>query len=204
RAAGWQTVTIPGSTGATREFTITCDGSGRFVYDRLLSTGLREKVICDGKTLVHLYPELGIGARRRFSRFHHVEFARLVPWALPSAEELARGADVRFAGNRTVIIAPRATNPVQGHDGKELLRTSVHLMFTADGRVVERRLVDGDSGHVLYREQYQASGTVRLLDAHNRELVVHKRIVHRTVKPDLNLDCKPLVVLPLPLRTWKH
>ena len=36
-----------------------------------------------GQTLLHLYPDLGIGARRTVSRFHRADFARLVPWALP-------------------------------------------------------------------------------------------------------------------------
>ena len=49
---------------------ITFDGSGRHVCERTLPLGLRERAICDGQNLWHLYPELAIGARRTVSRFH--------------------------------------------------------------------------------------------------------------------------------------
>jgi hypothetical protein len=201
RAAGWQKVTIPQSEGAAKDFTVTHDGGGRFVYDRLLPTGLREQVVCDGRTLLHFYPELGIGARRRFSRFHQVELARLVPWALPRAEHLARGADLRCAGKRTVVIVPRTDNPVLGHDGKRLVGTEVQLLFAEEGRLTERRLVRVPSGKVLYWERYAADGTVRLLDGDFKELHVQRRAMAAAGKPNLHPPLKHLVVLPLPLRT---
>src|SRR5262245_39735238 len=37
------------------------DGRGRYAYERRLVFGLLERVVCDGKHLWHLYPELGIG-----------------------------------------------------------------------------------------------------------------------------------------------
>jgi tetratricopeptide (TPR) repeat protein len=86
--------------------TVAFDGTGRFRYERTTSAGLREQVVCDGTSLWHLYPELGIGARRAVSRFHRQDFARLVPWALPPVEDLARGADLVSIDERTVAIVP--------------------------------------------------------------------------------------------------
>ena len=93
RGAGWQTATIADPHGKT-PLTVAFDGTGRYRYERTTSAGLREQVVCDGTSLWHLYPELGIGARRTLSRFHRQDFARLVPWALPPAEDLAHDADL--------------------------------------------------------------------------------------------------------------
>ena len=68
RSAGWQSLTIGEPSGVSRRgsppLTITFDGTGRYAYERTLPLGLKERVVCDGKTLLHLYPDLGIGARR--------------------------------------------------------------------------------------------------------------------------------------------
>jgi ferric-dicitrate binding protein FerR (iron transport regulator) len=106
RGAGWQTATIADAHGKT-PLTVAFDGTGRYRYEQTTSAGLREQVVCDGASLWHLYPELGIGARRAVSRFHHRDFARLVPWALPAAEDLARGADLVSVDERTVAIVPQ-------------------------------------------------------------------------------------------------
>ncbi len=105
RSAGWQMMSIPGAkpqagagakpqAGASAKpqaVSITFDGTGRYVYERVLPPGITERVICDGKTLLHLYPDLGIGVRRNVSRFHRMEFARVVPWGLPPVEDLRAG-----------------------------------------------------------------------------------------------------------------
>src|SRR5581483_7838205 len=62
-------------------FSVSANGAGMFAYERTLSFGLKERVICDGKTLLHLYPEIGLGATRTMSRFHHAQLQSLVPWA---------------------------------------------------------------------------------------------------------------------------
>ena len=38
------------------------DATGRYRYERTLSSGLRERVLCDGTTLWHAYPDLGLSA----------------------------------------------------------------------------------------------------------------------------------------------
>src|ERR1700730_18667972 len=92
RSAGWQAVTIPGnpSLGA-RALTVHANGAGQYVFERVLWSGLKETVICDGKTLLHLYPEIGLGAKRAVSTFHRASLTNLVPWSLPPVEDLARG-----------------------------------------------------------------------------------------------------------------
>jgi hypothetical protein len=191
RAAGWHKVTVPGEDGKPA-FTLVCDGSGRYAYEHTLPAGLVERVVCDGKTLLHLYPHLGVGARRAVSRFHRAEFAALVPWVLPPVEDLAAGADVTAADERTVAVVPRAAAEP---------RVALHLVFAADGRLAERRGVEVESGKVLGREVYDAGGTVRLLDADGKEESVRRLTATAAAAPDLAPDTRQLVVLPLPLRT---
>ncbi|MBI4615719.1 MAG: FecR domain-containing protein [Planctomycetes bacterium] len=105
RGTGWRAVTIepPGE----QPFRVIFDGAGRWAWERTLPWGLIEKVSCDGETILALYPELGIGARRQASRFHRQEFWALVPQAIPPVEELARGADVRLVAERRIGLVPR-------------------------------------------------------------------------------------------------
>lgn len=203
RPSGWQTLTF--SAEANRPaFTIVFDGQGRYAWERQLYRGLREQVVCDGKTLLHLYPDLGIGARRSVSRFHRLDFARLVPWALPSAEDLARGADLRVVAERTVSIIPHGAESAKDKAGKPLPYARVQFVFAADGRLAERQVVEMPSAKVLYREVIGAAGEVKLLDAKGKELVVRKATLGAGQAPDLKLDTTKLVVLPLPYRTRAH
>jgi hypothetical protein len=105
RGDRWQEVELFDEQGKSA-LTIWCNASGSFNYERTVLLGLREEVSCDGTTLVHLYPELGVGAKRAVSRFHRAEFAQLVPWILLPADDLARGADVRLVDEHTVAITP--------------------------------------------------------------------------------------------------
>src|SRR5262249_6303505 len=105
RSKGWQSLQLP-ATSDQPALTIFFDGAGRFAYERTLPPGIRERLVCDGKTLLRLYPDLSIGARRSVSRHHRLDFARAVPWALPRVEDLARGADLRLLDEHTVAVVP--------------------------------------------------------------------------------------------------
>ena len=138
RGAGWQTATIadgaPGISGSGKTpLTVAFDGTGRYRCERTTSTGLREQVLCDGTNLWHLYPELGIGARRTLSRYHRQDLARLVPWALPPAEELAHGGDVVCIDERTVAIIPEVIEeldgPPQGGTTSSQYRLEAEVVF---------------------------------------------------------------------------
>ena len=86
RQTGWQACAVPGRS-LFPPFTVFFDGKGRYNYERTLPLGLKERVICDGQHLLHLYAELGIGARRALTRFHAAEFTRLLPWLVPAARD---------------------------------------------------------------------------------------------------------------------
>jgi tetratricopeptide (TPR) repeat protein len=202
RGAGWQTATIADSHGKT--LTVAFDGTGRFRYERTTSAGLREQVACDGTNLWQLYPELGIGARRTLSRFHRHDFARLVPWALPAAEDVARGADLVSIDERTVAIVPHDNLHTPAiKKGEPWLQ--MHLVFAPDGRLAERQLVEMPSGKIRIRESYGVDGTVEFVadtkkNASGTSTPRQKIVLAPCGAPELKPDAA-LVVLPLPLRS---
>ncbi len=226
RKHGWQTLTIP-AAGLQPAYTITFDGSGRFAYERKLWPGITEKVVCDGKTLVHLYPELKIGARRTVSSGHRADFNALVPWALPPARDLARGADVKVIDERTVAIVPIRNQESGVRDQESGVRdqesgvrdqesgvkgkkteekwVEVRLLFGDDGRLAERHLVLMPKKEILYRLICAPEGTVKVLDAKGKELAVHKlKLASGQEAPRLAANTKDFVVLDLPYRTPEH
>src|SRR5207244_3223198 len=122
---------------------------------------LRERVACDGRTLLHLYPQLGLAGRRAVSRFHRADLSDLVPWYLPPAADLARGADLKLIGERTVAIVPRGADAMKGKDGKPTPYDRVHLLFTADGRLAERQIVRMPQREIRLRQVCTPDGTVK-------------------------------------------
>jgi predicted Zn-dependent protease len=200
RPAGWQALTLGGPGG----FTILYDGTGRYAWQRTLPPGIREQVVCDGKQLLHLYPQLGLAARRAVSRFHREDFSALVPWVLPPAADLARGADVKRIGPHTVAIIPIGADSLRDKKGKPLSYLRLELVFAENGRLAERRLTLVPKGEVLLRQVCEPGGTVRLLDKKGKELAVEAGKLSAPAEPDLTPDTKGLVVLNLPYRTRDH
>jgi tetratricopeptide (TPR) repeat protein len=201
RAAGWQTLTVQTDDGKPA-YTVTFDAAGRYVCERTVGLGLREQVVCDGQTLLHLYPEIGLGARRSVSRFHRAEFAAVVPWVLPPVEDLTRGADLRSAGERTVAVVPHGIDKVA--DSQPVRYARMHLVFRREGQLAERQLVEMPSAKVLVRQTYGSDGQVKLLDGEGRELASAKLAVGAARPVSLKPDLKDLVVLPLPYRSREH
>jgi ferric-dicitrate binding protein FerR (iron transport regulator) len=199
RAAGWQQITIP-ADGRQSSFTIVFNGAGQFRYERVLAEGLREIVVGDDKTLVHLYPELGIGARRDVSRFHRADFADLVPWALPPVEDLARGNDIKAIDTNTIHIVPRDAASAKDADGKSKPYGLTQLAFS-NGRLSERRIIEMPANKVIARETYDTDGTVKSYTADNKNVSTKKLNLASAEKPELKPETKNLVVLPLPYRT---
>lgn len=175
RALTWHKVKF--GDGA-RAFTVRYDGTGRFAFDRVLPVGLKEQVVCDGKTLWHLYPEIGLGAKRTFSRHHGAELRALLPWLLPPIEELARNSDVTRLASNIVAIVPH---------GKMKANLQVHLVFTDDGRLRERLVVAMPNKLVLSRERFDG-----------------KQLGEAAPAPELTPITEGLIVLPLPYRTLAH
>lgn len=189
RSSGWRTLSVG-------EWCVTFDGGGRHVWERVLPLGLRERVVCDGQTLWHLYAELGIGARRTVSRFHRAEFARLAPWAIPPIEDLVRAAELSVAGADTIVMTPRGVEADVPHH-------CVHLKF-ADTRLVERRVLRMPEKKVVLRVTYARDGLVTAFDGEDKEVARQAFTLRETSAPALTPDLTGLVVLPLPLRSLEH
>ena len=194
RGGGWQSVRL-------RDFSVTFDGTGRYVSTRMLGSGLREQGVCDGTTLLHFYPELGLGARRTLSRFHQAWLHDLIPWTLPPVEALSRGTDVSLAGERIVALKPHGVAADKGKDGPSIAHAVLHLVFAPEGRLAERRLLEMPAATLRYRETYSPDGQVRLLDDAGKVLDEYTLTLHPAAAPNLRPDVSNLVVLPLPLRT---
>jgi ferric-dicitrate binding protein FerR (iron transport regulator) len=197
RGAAWRQVTVPASSGQ-QPLTLICDGTGRYSYQHTLPAGLVERVVCDGKALLHLYPDFGVGARRTVSRFNRTEFSELVPWLLSPVEDLAHGADIRSVGDRTVTVLPRSSA------SENASRPGLRLHFAADGRLDERSVLSPQTEKVLVRETFAADGTVSTFDSAGSQTSVRHFTVAGTGAPNLAPDTRAYVILPLPLRTREH
>jgi hypothetical protein len=196
RKSSWRSLTLP-AEGLSPAHRILFDGTGQYAWERTLSSGLREKVICDGKTLWHLYPELGLAARRSVSRHHRLAFAALVPFALPAPEDMARGADLVVAAERTVALVPHAAKEAKKH-------IQLHLIFSRDGALAQQQLVEMPAKKVLRREVYSPDGSWKILDDNDKEVVAVRGKREEAEAPSLKPDVNKLVVLDLPYRTPEH
>ena len=177
------------------------DGAGRYVYEQTLPPASMSAWSATATTLWHLYPELGLAARRTVSRFHRAEVAGLTPWALPPAEDLARGADVEAVDAHTVALVPLGAKTRRTDDDKPASYYRVKLIFADDGRLAERRLEEAPAGKVVLREVYDDNGGVRVLDGDGKENGSHRSKVADAAAPDLSADTANLVVLRMPLRS---
>ena len=190
RTAGWQRWTLG-------EESRIFDGAGRFVEERVLPSGIRERVECDGPTLVHLYPQLHVGARREINRFLRLDAANRTPWIVPAADDLARGADLRLIDERTVALVPHGSD----RPGTDAIH--VHYVFDAN-RLAEIRYVSSAKKTALARVVLEPTGVVRLLGEDGKELHVLRGKLEPATAPTFTSDLKDLVVLPLPYRPVEH
>lgn len=186
RSHGWRTVRVHGGDGDA----IRYDGSGRYAWDRVLPNGLREVVVFDGESLRHLYPEIGVGATRPASFAHRAALLRAVPFALPSVEDLARGADLVSVDARTL------DRVAQGGSG---LRE--RFVFGDDGALRSRTILDGEQVRVRFAFD---AGRWTVTGAEGDEIASATFDVDDVEAPDLTPDTSSLVMLPLPYRTLDH
>jgi hypothetical protein len=164
RSGGWQAITlVSGSDEQPSRF--LCDGQGRFSFERTTPEGLHEKVLCDGTVLWHVYPELGVGAKRTVGRFDRARLASMVPWLLPPLEDFTRGANVEVMDDVTLAFVPRDVAKV-GREGvaddqdESRKYPRLELKFATDGRLTDRRWLEMPGRTLLIREHYAADGTV--------------------------------------------
>ena len=176
---------------------IVHDGLGRYAYDRQIVFGLREYVVCDGTTLWHSYPEIGLGSKRTVSRFHRAEFLELIPDALAPIEDLNVGADVRLVKPNIVAIIP---HHLPDEDGKTHDWTETYYVF-GDGRLTEVYAVRQPDKSESARTVFARNGDVMVLSAAGKQIASAKMEISQATEPVLKPVNQSLVVLPLPLRT---
>jgi hypothetical protein len=203
RKEGWQSFTIPADDNSPA-WTITFDANGSYAWQRQLTFGLREQVVCDGATLLHLYPDIGLAARRTVSRAHRIDFARMIPWALPNPQDLAHGADLRLVGSRTVALIPHGVAEAKGADGKALPYLQVQYLFAEAGPLAERQVLQMPAKKVLLRHTYSPKGIVKVFGEDGKETATLTGVLAAAKAPDLAPNLDNLVVLPLPYRTADH
>jgi ferric-dicitrate binding protein FerR (iron transport regulator) len=192
RSAGWMRVHVAEDVGG---YDVTFDGAGRFRLERTLPVGLREIIVCDGKTVRHLYPQIGVGAVRKASRQLRGMLSGIAPWLLGPVEDLSVGADVRRIDERTVEVVPL-------HD--DTYRLQLEL---AGGRLAERRLVKGDE--VLVRQSFEygkdgVSVSTNTNTSTEASVAAYGIGAVAAQAPDLVAPMPGLVELPLPYRTRQH
>jgi ferric-dicitrate binding protein FerR (iron transport regulator)/predicted Zn-dependent protease len=203
RTGTWYALKVD-AHGRQPAFAIYFNGAGQFTWDRVLANGLREQMICDGKTLWHLYPEIGVGSKRPLSRFHREELLALVPWLVPSADDMAHGRDVRLVDKHIVGLQPRGAEQARGEDGKPLPFVQINLVID-EGRLVERQLVVMPTKKVVWRQRFDGNGTITVeMPTSDQKPSSATFKVARAEAPSLQPRAKDLVVVPMPLRSHQH
>lgn len=217
RSLGWESIRLVAvnQKPARQSRIVIADGAGRFKIDREISEGLKETVINDGTTLWHLYPEIGLGAKRSINRFHQSAIQSVIPWYVPTVDDLSLNADVTLAGERTVrIVAVKQDSPAPANRPKEqevpaeteskpetVSQLAVELVFAGDGRLTELRLIDAGKNKLLAKQTIAADGTIRLLGADEKLLGEAQYERSGVEAPHLVPENRELVVLPLPYRS---
>ncbi len=210
RNFGWRELTVPGKDGKPA-LVVVFDGAARYTMTRTID-GLAERTLCDGRTLCHLYADLGVGAKRTYSRFHEAQFRSLVPYIVPAVEDLARGADVVSVDEHTVAIIPIPPKPAADAPATQPANVvQLHLVFADSGALAERRLVEAPAadaakpaafwtGKVLCRQVIDADGTITLMDGEGKTVDTVKWGLKPASAPDMGIDSE-LVVVPMPIRS---
>ncbi len=203
RGLGWETVRL---TWGGDTIAVHCNGKGEFAWERPVSEGLLEQVLCDGENVWHLYDEIGLGANRAYSRFHRSMISSIAPWLVAPAEELAINADVILLDEHTIGVVPLN----QGDNAHGLVR--VEMQFAESGQLRERRVVRirDDVLETLVRTVFAGKGTVTVFSSDGKQLARVQRsrrsgrpyggLVTRSLAATLKARRDQLVVLPMPYR----
>ncbi|MBS0205862.1 MAG: FecR domain-containing protein [Planctomycetes bacterium] len=201
RSLGWETVKLNAIDQAqTRQAakSLVVDGSGRFVLQREIGEGLQETVINDGAVLWHLYPEIGLGAKRSLSRFHQSTIQSLIPWHVPAVDDLSLEADIKLVAERTIRIIP-ITGDAESPAERPL--HAVELVFAETGRLSEARMIDIATNKVLARQVMTADGLVQRFDGAGKLLAEVQFERAAAQAPGLVPETSELVILPMPYRS---
>ena len=209
RAIGWRKFAVD-TKGRQPAYVVNFDGEGRFAYDHLLECGLFEQVICDGKTLWHIYPEIGLGAKRVVleAGFHREELQALVPWlVLEPPRILPLGAmsgwwkTVSSAFSRKRRIRSAMTMASLG----SICSSTWFLTPTPAWPNGRLRPAVMPEKKTIARWRYGDDGTITLIDpANHLNLDQVKLKVSVAKAPSLEPGVKDVVIVPMPLRTQAY
>ena len=159
--AGQGAATYRGPGGQT--LAITRDG--QLVVERILASGLGERVTYDGAELVHRYPELALATRRRVPGLAVVVFEHLAPFWLPAAEDLARWYHVERSGARTLTLRPATGQSAAGADGDTDRDQHIEIVLDDALRPLEIRAVHHAGTTVQRRFEYTEDSIVMVIPA---------------------------------------
>lgn len=209
RSLGWEEVAITDEESSTGT-KFLCNGAGHLRLERRTSDGLLEQVTSDGETLLHLYPELGIGARRSVTRFHRRSLLSMTPWLLPPVEDFAAGCNILLHNDKTIRItrvkAAPADSNTEEPKAESKFELAIELVFDDSGRLIERRLIklsnnSESSDQIIYCHVYESDGGIRIVDKDDKLLSEVKFQRKAIACPSDAPSTDSLVILPLPYRS---
>lgn len=179
--------------------------SDRIACVRKTEMYLEERVVCDGEYIYHLYPELGLAARRPATELRRAALRQAVPFFVEPADWLARQYDVELIdsteGSFVLKLLPRAP----AREGDRAPDTARHLLVevSGDGRILRKTWLAGET--VLVRLSYEYDDEkilVRTFSADDSELgrlALRVEPVERE-QDAFRVDLERYVVFDLPLR----
>ncbi len=178
----------------------------RFAWSTTSSMYLREDFVCDGTSLYHVYPELGLAARRAAGR-RLAGIRGLVPHLMPPPEELARVFNVALEtvnGENTTI----RLSPLPPRKAAKAKRPKLEIFVTFDARGFLRGqtwAVDGTT-KLTCTYTYKDGKAEGTWSAGDQSALAFS---YRVDLPEPRLDpfvpkLKNIVVLDMPLRRPTH
>jgi hypothetical protein len=156
----------------------------RFAVTRQTEMYLTERMVCDGREILHLYGELGLAARRPASPLRLASLRQLAPHFLPPADWLARNFNVELGdfgeAGLTLHLTPnieqaaglREKQDVRPTAKQPEYRLTIHVRH--DGLITQKSLyADGKLlAKLVYEYAAEPAGqiTARWLDKDDKEL----------------------------------
>ena len=188
----------------------------RFAWSRKTSMYMREEFVCNGKNRYHIYPELGIIARRPAPDYRRAAIRSMVPHLLPAATDMTRYFDVTFVSagnNRTTIrlqpIPTERIGPKSAKKPEEKKRPKVvgEITFDNRGRLIKTIWsIAGDQQS--YTTYTYIDGKVNVVSEHRgiKEPVRYSYRCEKMTETSSPFDVKfdSMVVIDMPLRQPAH
>jgi hypothetical protein len=139
---------------------------GKYQRDRKLPSGLAERTVYDGESLVTSYPDLELVVTRALGAAEPALFAREVPFVLPSLTSLELSHHVELVKPRTLRLRPigraRSSFDIELDEALRIVRIG-DLRLERAGEAITAR--DAHGGHVTWTRLGEAGAIERASDA---------------------------------------